>query len=57
MSRNIAIKGNREPKKIIKTLEMLGGINELKLYGTDEHNIYYINQLPLPKGRGLLNEQ
>lgn len=44
MGRNIAIKGNREPKKIIKTLEMLGGINELKLYGTDEHCIYYINE-------------
>ena len=44
MGRNIAIKGNQEPKKVIKTLEMLGGINELKLFGTDELCIYYIGE-------------
>ena len=44
MGRNIAIKGNQEPNKVIKTLEMLGGINELKFFGTDEHCIYYIGE-------------
>ena len=45
-------------EEILNVLQLLGGENSYKCHCNNKGCFYYIDdQLPLPKGRGLMNEQ